>query len=117
MHIDVGAIATPPTLLWPTFPFGMIRMNSTETRWSDIDQGNRQDNFDKLDQWRPLYQENGNTSPTGNYQIVFTIYSVPAYISSNPTDSCNFVSTGAIPRDHAIPRADDAPTEPGTARP
>lgn len=108
MHIDVGAIATPPTLPWPTFPFGMIRMNSTETRWSDIDQGNGQYNFDKLDLWRNLYKKNGN------YQIVFTIYSVPAYISSNPTDSCNFVSTSSHTPGSCDPPADVCADGTGT---
>jgi hypothetical protein len=97
MHIDVGAIATPPTLAWPTFgtsnyiPFGTIRMMSTETRWSDMDQGNGQYDFSTLDQWRSLYQQNEVGNPAGDYQIIFTIYSVPKYIAiRRPT----FVLTG-----------------------
>ncbi len=95
MHIDVQALpGGKPPLAWPTFPIGTIRMNSTETRWSDIDtcQGCAYD-FTILDQWRNLYQEHEVGNPAGDYQIIFTFSSVPQYISSNPSDGCNFVST------------------------
>jgi hypothetical protein len=112
MHIDVGAIATPPTLPWPAFgtsnyiPFGTIRMLSTETRWSDMDQGNGQYDFSTLDLWRTLYQQNEVGNLAGDYQIMFTIYSVPKYISSDPTDACAFNSSSGHP-----PGSCDPPTD------
>jgi hypothetical protein len=114
MHIDVGAIATPPTLAWPAIPFGMIRMHSTETRWNDIDQGGGVYDFSTLDQWRSLYQQNEVGNPAGNYQLVFTMYSTPAYISSNPTDACDFSSTSGHPAGSCDPPADVCADGTGT---
>jgi hypothetical protein len=91
MHLDPGVLHG--TLPWPTFPFGLLRMNSTETRWSDIDQGNGVYDFTKVDKWLALVSQNQVTNAAGNYQIVFTTYSVPGYISSNPLDPCNYNAT------------------------
>ena len=90
LHIDMGALKNKYP--WPSFPFGSIRMTSTGTRWSDIDQGNGVYDFTTLDQWLALYVQHGATNPAGNYQIIYTIYSVPNYISSNPTDLCYYSS-------------------------
>jgi len=100
MHVDVGVLNTPPTYPWPTFPFGTVRMTSTETKWSQIDKGGGNYDFSTLDQWRKLYQQNGN------YDIIYTIYSVPTYISCNPSDSCSFGSSS----DHT-PGSCDPPTD------
>src|ERR1700678_986797 len=89
MQVDVQALpGGNPPLPWPTFPFGTLRMMSTETRWSDIDKGDGNYDFTTLDQWRQIYASNEPSN--GNYNIIFVLYSTPGYISSNPTDSCVF---------------------------
>jgi hypothetical protein len=109
MHVDVGVLNTPPAYPWPSFPFGTVRMTSTETKWSQIDTCQRgqgvctsenEYDFSTLDQWRSLYQQNGN------YDVIYTIYSVPTYISSNPTDPCSFSSSS----DHTLGSC-DPPTD------
>ena len=87
MHVDVGVLNTPPAYPWPSFPFGTVRMTSTETKWSQIDLGGGTYDFSTLDQWLGLYKANGNP------QVIYTIYSVPSYASSNPTDPCAFSSS------------------------
>ncbi len=110
MHIDVQALpGGNPPLAWPSFPFGTVRMNSTETRWSDIDTcaGCAYD-FSTLDQWRSLYQKNEAVNAAGNYQIIFTFSSVPSYISSNPTSVCNFKTTSGHQPGSCYPPSDIA---------
>jgi hypothetical protein len=120
MHIDVQALSGGnPPLPWPTtltpiLPFGTIRMNSTETRWSEIDKGNGNYDFATLDQWRTLYQQNEGANPAGDYQIIFTLYSVPKYISSNPTDGCNFSNTSGHQPGSCDPPADVCSDGTGT---
>lgn len=114
MHIDVGVLHTPPMYPWPTFPIGTIRMHSTETRWSDMDKGTGQYDFSKVDQWRTLYQQNEVGNPAGDYQLIFTLYSVPAYISSNPSDGCFFNSSSGHPPGSCDPPADVCSDGTGT---
>jgi hypothetical protein len=97
MHVDVQALpGGNPPLPWPTFPFGTIRMHDTETSWNEIQTSCSPANYDftMLDQWRTLYQLNEATNPAGNYRLLFTIYSTPVCISSNPDFDCNFSSGG-----------------------
>lgn len=85
MQVDVQALpGGNPPLPWPTFPFGTLRMMSTETRWSDIDQGDGNYDFTTLDQWLNIYSSHQPLN------IIFVLYSTPSYISSNPTDACVF---------------------------
>lgn len=114
MHIDVGVLANPPAYPWPTFPIGTIRMHSTETRWSDIDKGTGQYDFSKVDEWRTLYQQNEVGNPAGDYQLIFTLYSVPAYISSKPSDGCFFNSSSGHPPGSCDPPADVCSDGTGT---
>jgi hypothetical protein len=109
MHVDVGVLNTPPAYPWPSFPFGTVRMTSTETKWSQIDLGPGNPvpyDFSTLDQWLGLYKANGNPQVP---QVIYTIYSVPTYASSNPTDPCAFSSSS----DHT-PGSCDPPTDVDT---
>jgi hypothetical protein len=109
MHIDVQALpGGNPPLAWPTFPFGTIRMNSTKTRWDQIEATQGTYDFTTLDQWRTLYQQNEAGNPAGDYQIIFTIYSVPAFYSSDPSNSCAFNSESGHPVGSCYPPTDIA---------
>ena len=114
MHIDVGVLANPPAYAWPTFPIGTIRMHSTETRWSDMDKGTGQYDFSTLDKWRTLYQQNEVGNLAGDYQLIITLYSVPSYISSNPSDGCSFASTSGHQPGSCDPPADVCSDGTGT---
>jgi hypothetical protein len=109
MHVDVQALpGGNPFLPWPSFPFGTVRMNSTETRWDEIEATQGSYSFTTLDQWRTLYQQNEIANPAGDYQIIFTIYSVPQFYSSNPDNSCAFKSDSGHPEGSCYPPTDIA---------
>src|SRR5258708_5773795 len=114
MHLDSDVLST--RLPWPTFPFGLLRMNSTETRWSDIDQGSGVYDFTKVDKWLNALSQHQSTNPAGNYQIVFTVYSVPNYISSSPTDPCSYNPTSGHDPGSCDPPVDVNPDGSGTDR-
>ena len=69
---------------WPTifgFNFGGFRSLASQVNWSDINTADGVYNWTKFDSWMAK-------AFAGGQDVLYTIYSTPAWASSNPTDIC-----------------------------
>ena len=69
---------------WPNqygFNFGGFRSLSSQVNWSDINTASGVYNWTKFDSWMAKAAAAGQ-------DVLYTIYSTPAWASSNPTDIC-----------------------------
>jgi hypothetical protein len=91
--IHVNEDTTP----WPNaedYSFGGYRSLASQVLWSDINTANGVYDWKNLDSWIAKAQ-------AGGQDIIYTIYSTPAWASSDPTATCTGVHIGGCypPRD------------------
>jgi hypothetical protein len=82
MHMQTGVLGKED---WPSAQFGTVRLWDTNTGWADINTSNGIYNWETLDQWFALTKTHGVTD------LLYTFGKVPAWASSDPSNSsCNY---------------------------